>query len=325
MDYGEVLTSAWKIIWKFKVLWIFGILASCGGGNGGGGGNSNMNRQSNNGQPFGGPNNPMFRDVERFFQNIPVWVYVAAGVAFIFFILVMILLGTVGRIGLIRGASLADEGAEKLSFGQLFQESLPYFWRVFLFDFIFGLLIVLLILLLTLPVILAIASSKNNLAAFMVPLICVALCLLLPVSFLLQIFMTQTRSAMVIENLGLVAGMRRGLKITTSRIGPLILMTLILGIGSGIIGFVLALPLILPMIPIIVRMSSGQQPFLSAGVAISLGLFCIGILFYTAASGVLQAYVGSAWTLTFRRLALPAKTEITPEPPAELPAEPAVL
>ena len=34
MDFGEVLSSAWKIIWKHKVLWIFGILVSCGSANG---------------------------------------------------------------------------------------------------------------------------------------------------------------------------------------------------------------------------------------------------------------------------------------------------
>jgi hypothetical protein len=29
VDFGEVLSSAWKTIWKHKVLWSFGILASC--------------------------------------------------------------------------------------------------------------------------------------------------------------------------------------------------------------------------------------------------------------------------------------------------------
>jgi hypothetical protein len=29
-NFGEVLTRAWQIIWKHKVLWVFGILASCG-------------------------------------------------------------------------------------------------------------------------------------------------------------------------------------------------------------------------------------------------------------------------------------------------------
>ena len=31
-NFGEVLTRAWQIIWKHKVLWIFGFLAGCGQG-----------------------------------------------------------------------------------------------------------------------------------------------------------------------------------------------------------------------------------------------------------------------------------------------------
>ena len=40
MDFGYVLKRAWQIIWKFKVLWIFGILASCGQAGSSGGSNS---------------------------------------------------------------------------------------------------------------------------------------------------------------------------------------------------------------------------------------------------------------------------------------------
>ena len=40
MNYGEILSKAWKIIWKNKILWLFGILAGCsasgvGGSSGG--------------------------------------------------------------------------------------------------------------------------------------------------------------------------------------------------------------------------------------------------------------------------------------------------
>lgn len=48
MDYGYVLRRAWEIIWKFKVLWIFGILASCGQASGSGGGNSGYRFSSEN-------------------------------------------------------------------------------------------------------------------------------------------------------------------------------------------------------------------------------------------------------------------------------------
>ena len=36
MDYSNVISRAWKIIWKHKVLWIFGILSGCASGGGGG-------------------------------------------------------------------------------------------------------------------------------------------------------------------------------------------------------------------------------------------------------------------------------------------------
>ena len=40
MDFGYVLRRAWQIIWKFKILWIFGILAGCGQASGSSGSNS---------------------------------------------------------------------------------------------------------------------------------------------------------------------------------------------------------------------------------------------------------------------------------------------
>ena len=72
MDFGKILTRAWEIIWKFKVLWIFGILASCGQGTSSGGGGG-----GNTGFQFSGKDvnlhpevNRYFSQIERFFDNI---------------------------------------------------------------------------------------------------------------------------------------------------------------------------------------------------------------------------------------------------------------
>ena len=35
MDFGEILSRAWQIIWKHKILWVFGILAGCSSTNSG--------------------------------------------------------------------------------------------------------------------------------------------------------------------------------------------------------------------------------------------------------------------------------------------------
>jgi len=35
MDIGRILSRAWEILWKNKVLWIFGIFAGCASTSGG--------------------------------------------------------------------------------------------------------------------------------------------------------------------------------------------------------------------------------------------------------------------------------------------------
>ena len=130
MDFGEVLSKAWKIIWKFKVLWIFGILASFaqGGGGGSGGGGGNNGASFNNGS--NGFNPPDFRQGDYNFlppewqlgfenfantvSNVPWYVWVMIVIGLLFLGLVFWLLSMVGKIGLVKGTKLADEGEEKL-------------------------------------------------------------------------------------------------------------------------------------------------------------------------------------------------------------------
>ena len=38
MDFGKVLSRAWEITWRWKVLWVLGFLAALGQGTGGGSG-----------------------------------------------------------------------------------------------------------------------------------------------------------------------------------------------------------------------------------------------------------------------------------------------
>ena len=97
MDFGEVFTKAWKIIWKYKILWLFGIFASCssGGGSGGGGGSSSSGAQYSGGYPPGTYN----------MEHIDPWLIVMIVIGLIFLgILIGIIVmavSTVGRIGLV--------------------------------------------------------------------------------------------------------------------------------------------------------------------------------------------------------------------------------
>jgi len=299
-DYGRVLSRAWQIIWKHKVLWIFGILASCanGGGGGGGGGNTGYQIGPNGNTPF--PTDQIEQGVGQFeqFLNENWWIILVVILAIILLSFVLYALGMIGRIGLIKGTFKAEGGAESLSFGELWSESLPYFWRVFGMNFLLGLAIILLIV----PfVILGVVTIGIGFICLL-PL----LCILVPLSWALMIVLEQAQAAIVIEDLGMLDGFRRGWQIAKSNIGPMIVMALILGIGGAIVGVVIAMPVILAVLPVIIGVATLKDSL--TPVWIALGCFAAYLPVLIFFNGVLSAYIQSAWTLTFMQLSKPKES-----------------
>ncbi|MEJ2225745.1 MAG: hypothetical protein P8X49_11505, partial [Syntrophobacterales bacterium] len=76
--------------------------------------------------------------------DFPALLIVAIIILVVLLLVVLgIFLGTMGRIGLIRGTLQSEEGATSLTFGELFNGGLPYFWRVFGLNLIVGLALAL--------------------------------------------------------------------------------------------------------------------------------------------------------------------------------------
>src|SRR5665647_313475 len=82
MDFGYILKRAWQIIWKFKVLWVFGILASCGQAGTSTGSNSSY-RMSNQG-------NTVTNQINQFFNQLSPGVIVTLIVVAIIVVLVLV-------------------------------------------------------------------------------------------------------------------------------------------------------------------------------------------------------------------------------------------
>ena len=171
MDFGEVLSSAWKIIWKHKVLWIFGILASCGSANG------STNILSNNFQwTVPASVDEYVYQIER----IPEWQIILSIIVVLIAVLQIALLvfflATIGRIGMIRGTQQSDAGINKLVFGELLSGSMPYFWRVFGLNLVVGLAIVVFFISLFL------AFGVFNVVTLGIAVVCIfpLLCILVP-------------------------------------------------------------------------------------------------------------------------------------------------
>lgn len=296
-NFGEVLSRAWQIIWRHKVLWIFGVFAGCSraGGSGGGGGGGGGGAGPGGDRPF--------PEIERFFEQLGQWIDNNAWVIAVFVLLVLLLvvlgifLGTIGRIGLIKGTYQAEQGRERLVFGELFSESMPYFWRVFGLSLLF----VLVFLLAFAPIFLFGILTAGIGFACLLPLIC----LLIPISWAVAVVIEQANAAIVLEDLGIVDGLRRSWEVVRANVGTMIVMALILFIGSAVIGIVLAIPLIITVVPVAIGLAAagGDRPALWL---LTLGIcFAVYLPILLVLNGIVTAYVQSTWALTYMRLTRP--------------------
>jgi len=319
MDFGKILKRAWEIIWKFKVLWLFGILASCGQngsgtstGSGGGGGNSGF---QTDGQAFNLPPamKRFFFQTDHFFDNIEIWQMAATigGLIFFFLILglIMTALSTIGRIGIIQGAVQAEQGIERLTFGDLFTSGKSFFWRVFGLNFLVGFVIFIIVLVLLVPAIGFTILTIGLGALCLIPLICV----IIPLSWLISIIIGQANIALVVEDLDIMAAIQRGWIIFRENIVNLVIMGLILGVGGFIVGIVIALPIIIIVFPAAVAIVGGamaeSNALLGGGLAVAGLCFVAYLPVLIVLGGILRSYVNTAWTLTY--------LQITAESPLE--------
>jgi hypothetical protein len=220
---------------------------------------------------------------------------------------VTIFLSTIGKVGLIRGTFEAEGGAEKLIFGQLFSESMPYFWRVFGLSLIVAIpiLIVFAVLIAGL-VAFAVSTGNGNDAANvglggMVLLLIGCFCVLVPIMFVVGMIIRQAENAIVLEDLPVLPAISRGWDVFRANLGPIVLMAIILAVIGVIVGIIIALPVLAIMVPAAVTFAVGKAqnwtPMIFAGVCLCLYIPVMWVL-----NGIITAYTESAWTLTYMRL-----------------------
>jgi len=307
MDFGKILTRAWEIIWKFKVLWIFGILASCGQGasSGGGGG-------GNTGFQFSGKDvnlhpevNRYFSQIERFFDNIDAWQIAAfMGGLFLFVLIIGFIttaLSTIGRVGIVQGAVQAEEGVDRLTFGDLFTSGKPFFWRVFALNLLIGFIIMIVVLIILIP-----AIGLTVLTAG-IGILC-----LVPLNI-----------ALVIEDLGIIDAIQRGWTVFRENLGTMVIMALILGIGGLIFGFAIALPIIIIALPALIGVVGGaiaeSSSLIGGGLAVAGLCFVAYLPVLIVLGGIVRSYINTAWTLTYLELTTETASEIDePDMPEEI-------
>ncbi|MCZ2126161.1 MAG: hypothetical protein LC099_00110 [Anaerolineales bacterium] len=304
INLGRALVRSWQIIWNYKILWVFGVFAGFVGarwnaGTGGrGGGGRGVNPFNEHGGMYGGER--FIEQINEYFQRYMI-IIISVCLALVILSFLLYALGMIGRIGIIKGVYKIEDGASALTFGELWSESQPYFWRFFGLYFLPGLAFLIILLPL---IVIAILTGGIGLV-LLLPL----LCLLVPVAWAVNIILEQAQAAIVAEDLTMFDGLKRGWEIVKSDILGMIVFSIVLGIGGGIVGFIFALPLMLAVIPFFMgamttapATSEAIMPYIWVSVA-CFGIY-LPVLFVL--NGALTAYIQTAWTLVYRQLARPA-------------------
>jgi hypothetical protein len=317
MNIGKVLSRAWKIIWKNKILWLFGILAGCsasgGGGGGGGGASSSIGSGSSGGSTMMPPqgnfgNGPSilapsaqraFEQFTRTVSSIEPWVWVAIAVGLVIlglvFAVLSFFLGTLGTTGVIKGTGMADQADEDdkpVSMGAIFKGIKGSYWKVILLRLGLSILGFVVVMILILPLIL-----------FTVLTCFLGLFLLIPIGWFISTMVDFTVIAIVEEGLGIFEAIARAWHLMIKGLGQVAVMFLILGVGKIVVGLVIGLPVVLIPLPIIINLLSSGFQNMTVSLTISGVLLLVIVPVVVFLNGVLRAYVLSAWTLTYHRLA----------------------
>ncbi len=252
MDYGNLFSKAWDLVWKNKFMILLGVLVVIGGAGGGGG---TQGAAGGNGVDFQQP--PRFY-FESPFQNLnlPVLPMIGIGilaVIVVIFALAVWVIGTTSRGGLIFGANSLSQG-QTTTFGESFQAG----WSKALRLIGIGIVPAIPVLLL---MVIALSSvgiyggfshviqegeiiTAPRTGDFLWPIGLLA-CLLVPLTLLLSLLRTFANRACMLEDLGIFESYRRGFEVLVENLGPAIVLFLIqIAISIGI-WIVLLLPGIL--------------------------------------------------------------------------------
>lgn len=337
MKHFDILKRSWDILWSYKTLWVFGIIlaltaasgsgsGSNGGSSAGGGSSFLIPTQTKLAQTWDEAGHTMARLTERAAQtsDLEPWT-IALIIAAVLLSLVIGIIFTVGhfvsQVALIRMVDRHEDTAEKLSWRQGFRLGWSKAaWRLFLISFMIGLAAVLVFTLLfglaALPGVLggmigdaALAIGIILSVLFGIPVIILAILTALLVSLVLE----TVRRVCVLEERGVLESLRHGWQLMRDHFVDLGLMWLLtIGVRIGFSIVVIPVGIVLLVVALLLGGGLGGLIYLltsalAAGwiiAAVIGGLLFITILAlpFTFLGGLLQTYLSTTWTLTYRAL-----------------------
>jgi hypothetical protein len=280
MDYGKLLTRAWRLMWANPFLILLGVVVALSGGGGGGLRGYNFGSGSG-GRGFGvGPGGaPGMLGVPEVLLALVIALLV--GLALIVAIALWAA-STVARGGLIAGVDAIESG-ELSNFASAWRAGWQKGWRLLGIGIVPAIpgLVLLIAGLGTLALVVGLSQATGArmgapAAGGFIALALAILCVAVPLTLVLDVFRTLANRACMLEDLGVVDSYRRGWQVLGDNLGPVIILFLIqLAINVGI-GVLLIFP----------------------GFVCLLCCFLWPVLL--AVGGAVEAYISTMWTLAWR-------------------------
>ena len=292
MEYFDILSRTWKLLWKHKVILAFGLVAMLVPGL--------LVLLMGGFMLFFSVDN--FNQFERMINNNETWFFLGwVGFICVFMLFSFVTTG-IGWAGVFKGTFEVEKDKQGIAFSELWKISLPYFLRVLGILFLVGLGMTLVFIV---PAMLGVLTAGLAFLCILPMMI-----ILIPFAFLAQMYMSLCIASSVADDTDVFTAMKRAWDVTLKSFWPLALMSLLLYLVQMAAGIVISIPMwgaqMIFMIPLMSENARPETMFTFFGVFM---LVFMPLAFLI--QGAAQTYVNSAWMLVYLDR---AKTE-TPQPP----------
>jgi len=283
-DLGAVLGRMWNIGWNHKVLWRVQVLPGL---------------LTVFILPFVFLANPFFAPLLPEPWNRLAdepWMALVFGLM-VLFIVPGMLASVVAQLATMLGAFKVEQGAEKLTFRELVQESLPYLWRVM------GLYLILSAVWTMLVMAFIAISMFASVLTFGLASLCLTPASLLLIPFIIAGYavLELAQAAVIAEDMKLKDAVSYGWKVFRANMLNVIILMLILYFGLSMLISLFVFPVMLPAMLLPLAIDSGGQ-FNNIFLFLFVIVLSVVFLLMVVVQGILMAFFQSAWAVAYTRL-----------------------
>lgn len=290
IDFGEILTRAWKITWKHKILWAYGLIGMLVGFLF---------------LPLGfAPAIGVFAsgDVPVWFEE-PVYIFGYVGLFFILFI-ASFLVSALMQAAISYGVLQAEKRNFTFTFNSVLQGSIPLWGRFLGATLLYtgGVLLVTLgyYALQFLVSVLTLGLGTLCLAPFQL--------LLYPMVLVAYAWYEQALAAIAVNDCSVLDAARRGWHVFRKNLLAVILMSLILYMGIGMISAFASIPLLAPLFVTFFSVMEGME---GSRTVLVISALCATVYlpFLAVFQSIALTFMKSGWLLTYLQITRTTETD----------------